>query len=142
MKNIVLDASAVVKWFVKEEESEEMRRIRDLIVGGEVMAYVPALLFIEVSNALRYTEGLTPEDIIRAIGALQKLGLKVVSDSELLEDAIRIAFEKEITVYDSIYLSLAKKVGGVIITYDKEILNKSGGTAMKASVFLKQFATP
>ncbi|MEL9941136.1 MAG: type II toxin-antitoxin system VapC family toxin [Ignisphaera sp.] len=141
MKNIVLDASAVVKWFVREDEFEEMKRVRDLIVGSKVRAYIPALLFIEVSNALRYTEGLTPEDIIKAIGALQKLGLEVVNDSELLEDAIRIAFEKEITVYDSIYLSLAKRVGGVVITYDREMLNKSGGIAMKASAFLKQFAT-
>ena len=74
MKNIVLDASAVVKWFVKEDEFDEMRRIRDLIIGGEVRTYVPTLLFIEVSNALRFAEGLTPEDIAKAIDALQKLG--------------------------------------------------------------------
>ena len=54
-------------------------------------ARIPALLFIEVSNALRYAEGLTPGDVAKAIGALRELGLKVVSDSELLEDAFKNA---------------------------------------------------
>ena len=139
MKALVLDASAVVKWFVKEDEFEEMRRIRDLIIENEVKAYVPSLLFIEVSNALRYTEGLTPEDVVKAINALRKLKLEVINNSELLEDAIRIAFEKEITVYDSIYLSLARRVNGTLITYDKELLDKGKDIAMKAGMFLKRF---
>lgn len=137
MRIVVLDASAVAKWFVKEDEFEEMRRIRDLIIRNEVGAYIPSLLFIEVSNALRYTEGLTAEDVAKAVNALQKIGLEVINDLELLEDAIRIAFEKEITVYDSVYLALAKKVGGILITYDRELLSKSRDMAMKASTFLE-----
>ena len=39
--NLVLDASAVVKWFVKEEESDEMRKIRDLYLNGKVVIYAP-----------------------------------------------------------------------------------------------------
>lgn len=105
-------------------------------------AYVPTLLFTEVSNALRYTEDLTVEDVVRAVNALQKLGLHVVNDLELLVDAIRIAFEKGVTVYDSIYLALAERTGAILIAYDKELLDKAGDRAMKASTLLKHLATP
>ena len=137
---IALDASAVVKWFVKEEEFEEMRRVRDLLLNNEIRAYVPSLLFVEVSNALRYVEGLDREDIIRAINALKKLGLWIVDTMELLEEAIRISFDSGITVYDAIYVALAKRIGGFLITYDKELLSKHRDLAMKASMLLKHIS--
>ncbi|MEM4972043.1 MAG: type II toxin-antitoxin system VapC family toxin [Sulfolobales archaeon] len=138
MKAIVLDASAVIKWFVKgEEELEEMKLVRDLLLNGEVEIYVPSLLLIEVSNALRYIEGLDGEDVIKAVNALKKLGLWIVDAMELLEDAIKIAFESDITVYDAIYVALARRIRGSLITYDRELLSKHRDLAMKASVFLK-----
>jgi len=139
MRVLVLDASAVVKWFVREEEFKEMKRVRSLFLRREVEIYVPNLLFTELSNALRYTEGLNAEDVIKAINALQNLGLKIVNSLQLLKNAIEIAFEKDLTVYDSIYLALARRIGGVLITYDKELLSKCGETAMKASTYLKTF---
>ena len=81
---------------------------------GELEAYVPTLLFVEVVNVLRYVEGLTVDDAAKAIDALQSLGLGIVDGIELLEDAIRIAFERRLTVYDSICLAL---VGGLVCSY-------------------------
>ncbi len=44
--SLVLDASAVVKWFVEEDESREMRRVRDLCPSDRIAIYVPSLLAI------------------------------------------------------------------------------------------------
>jgi len=137
---LVLDASAVAKWFVEEEESREMRRIRDLYLNGRLTIYVPSLLFIELANALRYVEGLNSTDVINAVEALKSLRLEVVSDLEVLDKAIEEAFSHGITVYDAVYVALAKVTGSRLITYDKEMLSKFSDTAGKASQIIDEIS--
>jgi len=131
--SLVLDASAVVKWFVEEEESNEMRKIRDLYLKGKVTVYVPSLLFIEFANALRSVKGLNLTDVVNAVKALNLLRLNVVSDLDILDRAVELAFKTGITVYDAIYVALAKITNSKLITYDTELLNKFKDLARKAS---------
>jgi len=131
--SLVLDASAVVKWFVEEEESNEMRKIRDLYLKGKVTVYVPSLLFVEFANALRSVKGLTLTDVVNAVKALNLLRLNVVSDLDILDRAVELAFKTGITVYDAIYVALAKITNSKLITYDTELLNKFKDLARKAS---------
>ncbi len=51
---VVVDASVVVKWFVKEEGSEEALRLRDRYVEGEIQIIAPELITFEVLNALYF----------------------------------------------------------------------------------------
>jgi len=67
MAGLVLGSGAVAEWFVEEDESEEMYRIRDLHINDAVTIYVPSLLFVELSNVLRYISSLTQADIINAV---------------------------------------------------------------------------
>jgi predicted nucleic acid-binding protein len=69
----------------------------------------------EVFNAFRYAEGLDAEDVVRAVEALRNIGLRVVDTMELLSDAVRKAFENNITVYGAIYIALAERIGGALI---------------------------
>ena len=131
--SLVLDASAVVKWFVEEEESNEMRKIRDLYLKGKVTVYVPSLLFVEFANALRSVKGLNLTDVVNAVKALNLLRLNVVSDLDILDRAVELAFKTGITVYDAIYVALAKITNSKLITYDTELLNKFKDLARKAS---------
>jgi len=131
--SLVLDVSAVVKWFVEEEESNEMRKIRDLYLKGKVAVYVPSLLFIEFANALRFVKGLTLTDVVNAVKALNLLRLNVVSDLDVLDRAVELAFKTGITVYDAIYVALAKITNSKLITYDTELLDKFKDLAKKAS---------
>jgi len=66
--SLVLDASAVAKWFV-EGMSPGRYRVRDLYLEGAVTIYVPSLLFTELANALRYVDGLDATDVINAVEA-------------------------------------------------------------------------
>ena len=136
--NLVLDASAVVKWFVEEDESREMRRIRDLYLSGRVAIYVPSLLFVELANALRYVSGLTSTDVANALEALRTLRLNIVSDLEILDKAIEIAFSYDVTVYDAIYVALARATGSRLVTYDEELLSKFSDIARKASQIISE----
>ncbi|MEM2384933.1 MAG: type II toxin-antitoxin system VapC family toxin [Candidatus Bathyarchaeia archaeon] len=138
--NLVLDASAVIKWFIREDEYTEMCEIRDLFIEGKLEIYIPSLLFTEFINALRYTSGITAGDVVKALNALKTLRLNVVNDLDLLPEAVEIAFNADITVYDAIYVALAKATKSKLITYDAKLLSKFDSLAMRASQILKQIA--
>lgn len=135
---LVLDASAVVKWFVREEEHDEMREIRDLFIRRKLDVYVPLLLFVELANALRYVNGVTAEDVVRALNALKALCLNVINDLDLIPRAVEIAFSTGVTVYDAIYVALAEVTKSKLITYDNKLLGKFSNLAAKASQVLKE----
>jgi predicted nucleic acid-binding protein len=136
VKILVLDTSAIIKWFVNEDESFEMRLIRDLFIKRKINIYIPSFLFIELCNALRYISGLNENDVLRALNALKSLRLNIVDDKDLLPKAIRIAYMYNITVYDALYIALAKILNAKLITYDKELLGKFQSLALEASKFL------
>ena len=136
--SLVLDASAAVKWFVREEESDEMRKVRDLYLRNKLGIYVPSLLLLELANALRYVKGLTATDVINAVNALRALQISIVDDTELLDESVSMAFKSGITVYDAIYLALAKSMNSKLITYDTELLRKFKDIAKKASQLINE----
>ena len=135
---LVFDASAVAKWFLREEESEEAKKLRGLYLKEELEIFVPRQIFLELANALRYTRGLSPNDVIDAIEALMALRLNVVEDEDVLKEAIKTAFERDITVYDALYIALARKLDSKLITYDKELLSNFKNMAMKAKEALAE----
>ncbi len=67
----------------------------------------------EVSKVLSYTE--------KILSGIKILSIDVGEMREIYETARRHG----LTVYDAAYLYTAKKLGGVLITEDKELLNKS-----------------
>ncbi len=135
---LVFDASAVAKWFLREEESEEAKELRDLYLKGKLEIFVPRQIFMELANALRYTRGLSPKDVIDAVEALNALRLNVVEDEDVLKEAIKTAFEGDITVYDALYIALARKLDSKLITYDEELLSRFKNMAARAKEALAE----
>jgi len=122
---VVLDASIIVKWFLKELYSEEAVRIRNDYVQRKISIAVPSLLMYEVLNALKYS-GVYSEEELKEIGlALNKYGFEIYDLEEDLKDkVIAIAFRYNVTVYDASYIALAMKLKTVLYTADNELLGK------------------
>jgi len=121
-KRVVLDASAVAKWYFREEESEEMKALRTKIVTGEVEAHVPDLAFVELANVLRYAKGSSAAVVASGIRAAMVLGMRIHRFEELFEKAAEIAFAKNLTIYDATYVVLAELEDAPLVTYDRELL--------------------
>jgi len=47
MREIIIDASVVVKWFIEENDSDKALLLRDRFIGGKIELYVPTLLYFE-----------------------------------------------------------------------------------------------
>ena len=109
----MLDASVIAKLIMREENYR--RAAEEIEVHGETMD----LALIEVSNVILkyYRRGeLSLQEARERFRELQELSksLKVVSSREFLEQAFEIALEKDLTIYDSLYI-----VGSdVLITAD------------------------
>lgn len=125
MERIVVDASVLVKWFVDEEGSREALAIRRRYVEGEVEIVAPELIIFETLNALRYKGLFTEAELKRIAEALDAyaFGLYPLRGGYAAE-AIRVAFENDITIYDSSYVSLAAREGAEMYTGDRDLIKR------------------
>ena len=118
----VMDASVGIKLFIEEEFSDKVQRLfAKLTEDPQAEIHVPDLFYIECANILlkytrRYNRPL--EDSLADIKDLGKLALKSTSTSELIEDALQLASERNLTAYDACYAVLAQKLGLPLITAD------------------------
>lgn len=118
----VMDASVGIKLFIEEEFSDEVQRLF-VKLGEDPQAeiHVPDLFYIECANILlKYTRRFDRplEDSLADIKDLGKLAFKTTSTLELIEDALQLASEKNLTAYDACYAVLAQKLGLPLITAD------------------------
>ncbi len=118
----VLDASVGIKLFIEEELSDKVQRLfTRLAEDSRAEIHVPDLFYIECANILlkytrRYKRPL--EDSLADIEDLSKLALETTSTAELIEDALSLANEKNLTAYDACYAVLAQKLELPLVTAD------------------------
>ena len=128
---LVIDASATIKWFVPEDDTEKAVRLRRKHIEGQIDLFAPDLLVYEVANALRYRPDLTEEALKEDVSALFALDLElVVPSSDIIAKAAARARELGVTVYDSIYLALAETIGSYVVTADERLYERAERTRL------------
>lgn len=121
----VVDASVIVKLAKNEEGTERALKIKREHVKGHEKIMVPGLLFYEIANALQYADELDEEDIAKFLEILDDLDFEVINpDVEDIIKAVSWAEERNVTVYDASYLSLATKFEVKLITADGAFFDK------------------
>ena len=124
MKGYVVDASIVVKWFVKEQWSDEASSLLE----GEATLIAPELLFAEVCNALwaiRHRGEIGRADLADAADALRAAPVAVpFSMRQLAAAATRLAVDLDHPVYDCFYLALAVQEQYPVVTADARFHSK------------------
>jgi len=118
----VLDASVGIKLFVEEDFSEKVQNLfAKLAEDPQTEIHVPDLFYIECANILlKYTRRYKrPQaDTLADLKDLNKLALIATSTSELIEDALQLASEKNLSAYDACYAVLARKLNLPLVTAD------------------------
>ena len=118
----VLDASVVIKWFVREDDSERAMKILTEYNQGKTEIAIPELLIYEMANVLRYNPLFSYNDTLTVIRVIHNLELDIVDIPELiLEEAIGFSYERKISFYDALYIAVAKQTGYEFITADEKL---------------------
>lgn len=110
--DFVLDTSVVVQWYSPEKELHVEKAIALLTkyekIGLEKIV-IPDLLVLELSNALLAGKGLGFPLVGQILRDFYGLGLTIVAvDLQTIALAIRIVKEYKVTIYDAVFLALAK----------------------------------
>ncbi len=133
MTRFVVDSSVVTKWFVPEVHSAAA--LAYLRTGATLVA--PDLLLPELGNVLwkkvraREIDASTGRRIARRY---QALPVRLVPSIWLLPPALELALELGRSVYDSLYLALAKSVRCPMVTADRRLLNAVRATRVSGCV--------
>ena len=138
MREIVIDASVVVKWYIKEIDSDKALLLRDRFIGGMVELYVPPLLYFEVLNALKYSQLFKTNELEDAGESLENYGFKVITiKNEIRKEMIQIATKYDLSIYDASYLGLSIGLDMLYCTADEKIIKKLPPTLKKKVKSLK-----
>lgn len=113
-----MDASVAVKWLIAENGHEAAM---ELLIGQDEL-HAPRLLASEFANAIRGKAArgeITSRDSRSAVAAIQELPLRWGFDETDADTAHKIASGLGHPVYDCVYLAMAIRIGGLMVTADE-----------------------
>jgi len=115
--SVVVDASVVIKWFVPEAGSDAASRL----LASEDRLAAPDLLFAEIANAIwkKVQRGqLTRAESQRLVSDIENIAVDTTPCRALAGEAHTLAIITSRSVYDSMYVALALRLGTLVITAD------------------------
>jgi predicted nucleic acid-binding protein len=124
--NIVLDASVAAKWLLVEVDSDKAEALFRAWTAKRIGLLAPEILPAEVASALwkRVMRGLLPSaEALRLHGEFSDLRIPLYPIGELVDAALRLALRFRHTVYDGLYLALARETGADFVTADERLFN-------------------
>ena len=132
--NLVIDASVLIKFYVPEILSDKAEELLTRVERGDVMLLAPDLIYSEVGNILwkkQRLRELTRSEVEEITDVIISLPLKIESSKLLLPLAMDIGMAYGITIYDALYLSMARIYEIKMITADKKLADAMAKTDLK-----------
>ncbi|MBC6476133.1 MAG: type II toxin-antitoxin system VapC family toxin [Hormoscilla sp. GM102CHS1] len=132
----VVDASVLGHYFGTDTYTQEAKILVSKMSQGEQL-YIPEFCLIECVNILwknvRF-QGMPQTEAERFIDELLALPFQIVLVKDLLLQALQIGLNRQLAVYDSLYIALALNLDYPLITVD----DRQADAAAQNGVTLKQ----
>ena len=96
-----------------------------LLPYSQTKIFVPDLFYIECTNVfLKYVRAnmYTAAEVQADLTTLKNLQLQVVSTANLMDDAVNIALNYNISAYDACYVALSQQNNAILLTLDKKLV--------------------
>jgi predicted nucleic acid-binding protein len=135
--NWVIDASVLIKFFIPEILSEKAEELNTQVGEGSLRLLAPDLIFVEAGTIIwkkHRMKELIPSEAKEIIDAIVALPLEIVASKALMPLAVDIGLAYGITVYDALYVSVAKIHESILVTADRKLVEVIGKTDFKKYV--------
>jgi predicted nucleic acid-binding protein len=127
LREVVLDASVVLKWFAPEQRgSSEARKLRSDYEAGRISVVVPGLVFLELVNVAGRRWRWEEEALLELAEAVGDLSFEV-GEPELQLVASWVV--RGLTAYDAVYVALAEERDLALVTDDEAIIEVAPGVS-------------
>jgi len=125
----VLDSSVVIKWFrAGESLRAHALTLQAAYLDGLLDLALPDLLFHEVATALCHKPDLSADDVCNAVQSLYDMDMAIIrTDPGISRQAVHLARQYAVTVYDAVFLACAQHVTGTLVTADDIFFRKLRG---------------
>jgi predicted nucleic acid-binding protein len=124
----VVDASVVLKWFLREVDSAAADLLFENFLNDEVELLAPDLIVVETASALwkraMIRKEMSAEEATLIHRDLLTLPLSLVASGTLVDAALQIALKHKHSVYDAFYCALAIERQCDFVTADRVLANK------------------
>ena len=118
----VIDASALAAIMFGEPEAD---RVVAQVRGYSLAA--PALLPFEMARVCLKKLRRHPKKRSQLLAAIRMMEMMEIAQTEVnLQEAILLAEERQLTVYDAAYLWLARRLGSDLVTLDEKLAKARG----------------
>jgi len=135
--NLVIDASVLIKFYIPEILSDKAEELLARVEQGDMMLLAPDLIYPEAGNILwkkQRMKELTRSEVEEITDAIVSLPLKVEASRSFLSLAMDIAITYRITVYDAIYIGMARVYEIKMMTADRKLVDAVDKTDLKEYV--------
>jgi predicted nucleic acid-binding protein len=122
--SLVLDPSLALSWYFEDERTAEADAVLDRVV--EEGAVVPALWRLEIANGLQMALRCKRIDAAFRDNALAELAAMAINvdgetDAQAWSATLRLSDQFRLTVYDAVYLELARRRPSPLATLDQAL---------------------
>jgi predicted nucleic acid-binding protein len=123
----VLDTSAVIRLFIPDGEiPDELEDFLHKVEQGSAIAITPDLMWVEAANVLQKKQKLaeiTTDESEELLEAIIQLPVRSHSHKGLLINSLAHARTFSLSVYDAIFLELARQKNARLFTADRKLKN-------------------
>lgn len=131
MKIAVIDTSALIRFYIPDGPvPANLEKTIELASNGEALALIPELALVEATQVLwkkQSAKHLSPHEVDAILTLLLNLPLTVIGHRDFITNALSLARKFSLTVYDSLFLSMAKHYQAELISADQALLSAYAG---------------
>jgi predicted nucleic acid-binding protein len=133
LSEIVVDPSVALCWFATEKETAFANRL----IAAAVDLVAPLLILVELANGLRKKTRrgeMTANLAYSGLREIWRFVPQIADLSDLAEPAMALARELDHSVYDCVYLALARRRGATLVTQDQKMVARLARTRYRNDV--------
>ncbi len=129
MADCVVDTNIAVKWVLAEPDSADASRVMGDVTNVGGCLHLLDIALVEAANVIwvyHHRGKHSASDATRLLATLRKSPVSILPATDLLDDAMSLALQFDIAVYDACFVAAVKQQGCAGVTADAPLVKKIG----------------